>query len=393
MTLAMQMLLGTSLGETIGGLLPPPDTDGNAGISVSVSLSEASLNRRLAIGAPGFEDGAVFIYQAPTGTVNFQFLTTVLSPAPDIEFGRAVRLSDDGLKLIVGAPSDQASDITNGGGRVHTYEWDTSEYVKDIAVLDSGDAIAGANARFGETLAISKDGLTIIVGAPDASTDNTGFVYTFIFSATWSRLAGKLQGTTAPPTDQHFGTSLDMGFGGLNAIVTQPLGPLNPLLHFFDRPDTTSQFILRQTSQITGGAASCALDDAGTLAFVGGRVFPAANQLESYGQIGNLTWTFRAVLVGVPGGSPNYAFSMAASDDRLVVSDINGGGQVNIYSFQLNGNMAFMQSDFAPSPQTSAQFGFALQVNAAPMYAAGEPLRDRLDITDAGNVYVLPVPA
>jgi len=66
---------------------------------------------------------------------------------------------------------------------------------------------------------------------------------------------------------------------------------------------------------------------------------------------------------------------------------------VNVFSFQANGNMAFMQTDRAPFPQTGAQFGFASKINAAPLYAAGEPTRDGIDITDAGNVYVLPVPA
>ena len=80
---------------------------------------------------------------------------------------------------------------------------------------------------------------------------------------------------------------------------------------------------------------------------------------------------------------------MAASDDRLVVGDIAGNGRVNIYSFQTNGNMAFLQIDTAPFPEIGAQFGFALKVNAAPLYVAGEPLRDRKELTDAGNVYVL----
>ena len=397
MTLAMQMLLGTSEGETIGGLLPPPAEDGNAGISVSVSLSEVSLNRRLAIGAPGFEGGVVFIYEAPIGSANFSFLTTVpnASIQTDNEFGRAVALSDDGLRLIVGAPNEAVPDFTVGGGRVHTFSWNGSVYQKDGGPpLDSGDVFAGANARFGETLAIDKSGVTILVGAPKAQAD-IGYAYTYVATGDappltqWVQLAGKLAGTFFAG---NFAKSLDMGFGGLNAIAVGQ-GPLNPELSFFDRPDSASQFILRQTSQITGGAASCTLDDNGQLAFVGGRVGLFPNQLESYGQIGNLSWTFRAVLVGIPGGTPNYAFSMAASDDRLVVSDINGGGQVNIYSFQLNGNMAFMQTDFAPQGgESEAKFGFALKINNAPLYVAGEPDRDRSGFEDAGNVYVLPVP-
>lgn len=87
-------------------------------------------------------------------------------------FGEAVALSNDGSTLAVGAPKeaggggDDNDDSAPNAGAVYIYaragltgrSWQQQAYVK-ASNADAGD-------RFGQTLALSADGSTLIVGAP-----------------------------------------------------------------------------------------------------------------------------------------------------------------------------------------------------------------------------------
>ena len=92
--------------------------------------------------------------------------------------GNSVKVSDDGSTMVVGAHGED--DKGSAAGAVYIYSWDGSNWTGEEKLTASDGA---ANDYFGWTVDISEDGNTILVGAygDDDSHTNSGSV--FIYSA------------------------------------------------------------------------------------------------------------------------------------------------------------------------------------------------------------------
>ena len=94
-------------------------------------------------------------------------------------FGRSVALSADGAVLAVGALLwDGAAGSDQGG--VYLYDWSGSAWVQRGSVLTASDA--EANDNFGTSVALSADGSALAVGAflwDGAAGSNQGGVYLY----------------------------------------------------------------------------------------------------------------------------------------------------------------------------------------------------------------------
>ncbi len=145
-------------------------------------------------------------------------------------YGQSIDVSDDGETLIVGAWG-HAGPGGNDSGRAYVYERSGSEWLlAQTFVTPSGDA----NDRFGISVAISGDGLTIAVGADGddspSSTINsganlntgsdTGAVYIFVKQGqTWSTVAQAYVKATNTDDLDSFGGSVALSGDGNTLLV------------------------------------------------------------------------------------------------------------------------------------------------------------------------------
>lgn len=173
----------------------------------SVSLSEDGTV--MAVGGPEFfSNGVTRIYKL-IGTTWMQLGADIVGVGSSDESGESVSLSADGKRVAIGA-----SRATNGVARV--YDWNGTEWTL------VGSTINGANAgdRFGSSLSLSKDGTTLVVGAPfnDDGGLNAGQVRVFRYNPdtnTWDPRGNTLNGVSR----DSFGNSVAISEDGTTMIV------------------------------------------------------------------------------------------------------------------------------------------------------------------------------
>ena len=151
---------------------------GNFGDSVSMSAN----GNTIAVGDPGSNDngtdsGQAQVYRLSGNTWN-QLGQDINGENSDDESGTSVALSADGNTIIVGAPDNDDNGANSGYSRVFELVGTSwTQVVADIQGQSSGD-------RSGTSVAISDDGNTIAVGSPfdDDNGTNTGEVRAFRLS-------------------------------------------------------------------------------------------------------------------------------------------------------------------------------------------------------------------
>jgi hypothetical protein len=229
----------------------------NTDFGISTSLS--ADGNTLAVGAPTYANGAVFIYKKQPafgtncgGKENPFVLHQLIEPividgSGKIEFGLKVALSANGRRLIVAGRSDDFSIDVEDSGAVFVYDLKKCDQCfsftqKLIAQkIDENGAIvndAKAEERFGASIALSADGSVIAVAnGTNSFFDGAVYVYVcngnhiFVFSdklqptsTQVSNLAGKMIGLLS------FGYSLSLNGNGSRLVVGAPASViLNPL--------------------------------------------------------------------------------------------------------------------------------------------------------------------
>jgi trimeric autotransporter adhesin len=231
-----------------------------AGDGFGVALSLSANGSTLAVGAPGEDSstttinsvsnnsasdaGAAYVFTRTGTTWTQQAYVKASNAGADDGFGTSVTLSADGSTLAVGAPGEDSSttgviatapsvnnSAANAGaayvfGRSGT-TWTQQAYVK-ASNTDAGD-------EFGRSLALSGDGGTLAVGAPNESSAATGVngnasdnsaaasgaVYVFVRPATsWSQQAYLKASNTGG--DDLLGQSLALSQDGNTLAVGAP---------------------------------------------------------------------------------------------------------------------------------------------------------------------------
>ena len=385
----LMMLLGGAT-ETLPGLLPPGGPGSNNGESIAISENDTTVPRSIVIGAPSTsaanETGLAHVYQW-NGTV-FSFFTT-LSPVPAIpqmEFGAAVDISDDGTKIIVGAPGDV---LTQESGRVFAYIWNGTGYdLEDVLDADAGGLGPEDGGRFGQTLSMDKAGLSFVGAAPNGQQIlNQGLCYAFSYSAGWTEIVERIQES---PTRQQaqFGTALDISEDGLQLVVTSPTPQSgNPRIVFFSRANTTTGFGAQdQTFTIISGVNGVSFDPAALITFVAGAS-------TFFTMLLNGNWALEDSVTPDVTGS-NFGIAIDANGTHVIVGAttiLTSTGTISIYSYTGGGILTFVRTDNSPANQNFAEFGAAIAVaNTAPEMAVGEPSLDRsVQFADEGNAYSL----
>ena len=254
------------------------DAAGDDQFGVSVSISP---NGNTAIVAAYTEDeggadaGAAYIFQW-NGTVWYEQIKILASDAGAADrFGNSVSISSDGNTAIVGAFYED--DGGSNAGAAYIFQWNGTAW-HEQQKINANDA--GAVDRFGNSVSISSDGNTAIVGAfyEDDGGSNAGAAYIFQWNGTAWHEQQKINANDAGIND-YLGVSVSISSDGNTAIVgaegkdssagaayifQSTTSPLLPTSTTFTSEETTnfSEVTLSSVTSLT-----LAIDNKGKIAF------------------------------------------------------------------------------------------------------------------------------
>lgn len=210
----------------IGGPAPGAAFDDGWGTAVAISADGLTA----IIGGPGFDHanglgdcGGVRILIRNGADWQQQALIDAFTLNPSApnssEFGAAVDISADGNTAIVGMPADQ-NGLRVGSVRILVRNSVTQIWSQQARLLDPTPV---NNGRFGEAVAISDDGNTVVVGQPGYPFNGiTPGAYVFKRTGTtWGR-ATLLPAARSPGTDDEYGASVALSPDGMVAAVGAP---------------------------------------------------------------------------------------------------------------------------------------------------------------------------
>jgi len=174
---------------------------------------------RLAVGVPWMEDsesgdlaGLVQIFDWMTDQNRWTKVGNDLRGIVTYdEYGRALALSSDGTRLVVGGPGNITVNTTDPG-LIQIYSWignSWSQIGPNLRGIPAGD-------EFGSTIAFSSDGTRVAIGSP-LNNQKTGMVQVFYWDETsWIQVGNNLTGTSV---NDFFGTSLAFSSDGSRLAV------------------------------------------------------------------------------------------------------------------------------------------------------------------------------
>jgi hypothetical protein len=263
--------------------------------------------------------GAAYIFKTSNGTTWTQIAKLTASDAAASDyFGSSVALSSDGSTAIVGAYYKSTV------GASYIFKTSNGTTWTQIAKITASDA--AANDIFGYSVGMSSDGTTAIIGAFGKSS-NTGAAYVFKTSdgTTWTQIA-KLTASDAA-TNDYFGNSVSISSDGTTAIVGAYLksSAVGAAYIFKTSNGTTWTQIAKLLA--TDGAAgdqfgySVGMSSDGTTAIVG-----ASNKSGGVGAAytfettNGTTWTQASKITASDGAANDqFGYSVAISTNGVIV--------------------------------------------------------------------------
>jgi hypothetical protein len=207
---------------------PTATFNGSGGEEMGISVSMSSDGTTALVGAltGGGNEGAVFVFHVAnpalwsTNPAPVAVLTNATHTGPDDWMGASVTLSADGTTAFIGA-----TNYNNAAGAVFVFHvpsedaWATSS--TPTATLTN--AAGGANNEFGQSLAVSSDGTTAIIGSSLATNSGKGdaFVFHVPSETAWASSSTPTAALTdAASTNQDgFGQSVSISGDGTTAVV------------------------------------------------------------------------------------------------------------------------------------------------------------------------------
>ena len=284
----------------------------------------------------------------PNANANTQLGQNILGEAPNDYSGSSIALSGDGTILVIGANQNDGNGID--AGHVRIYERDaTNNWVQKGADVDGpspGDWL-------GNSVDVSHDGTTFIAGAPYANANGGASGTTQIFrwdGADWVQLGPDIPGEVA---FEYGGQAVAISSNGLSVIIGAPfnnqVGQAAGSARVFDY---TAGIWQQRGSDLDGVAAndyagwSVSMSDDGNTVAVGARGNDGAGGLASnaghvrvfrYG-VGGWTLAGPAIDGSAAGDESGYSVSLSADGERVAIGaryhTANGDyqqGQVRVF--------------------------------------------------------------
>src|SRR6056300_136083 len=194
-------------------------TTGNVGVGTTAPQKTLEVvgSMRIADGLSNVCDFSVG--SATTWDTGTRIVST--DPTPGSEFGRGVAISGDGNTAIVGAWNYEESPTLYDSGAAYIFTKSGGSWDTGTKILEPG---AEPHAQFGFSVNISSDGNTAIVGAllengsPSAPVTDSGAAYIFTrTNGSWD--TGTTIRAPDPGQDDRFGQSVALSSDGNTAIV------------------------------------------------------------------------------------------------------------------------------------------------------------------------------
>jgi hypothetical protein len=218
--LALLLLLGAAIPDGLASGSAPLFQQG-AKLTGGEELGEGRFGRSVALSADGdtalvggprdsSEAGAVWVFARTGSTWTQQAKLVGGEESGAGHFGRSVALSADGNTALIGAPNDE------GGGAAWVFTRSGSTWTQQAKLTGAGESGSG---WFGQSVALSADGQTALVGGYVDHSD-TGAAWVFARSgSTWEQQGAKLTGGDEESGEGEFGWSVALSAEGDTALV------------------------------------------------------------------------------------------------------------------------------------------------------------------------------
>ena len=343
----------------------------NEGVSVSLS----SDGSRVATGASnntttGFgttSSGRARVFEYDTGTSDWVQMGTEIYGLASSNLARIVSLSGDGTRLAVGAyQGDTAGGVQSGNIRV--FDWNGHEWAQfDEALFLSTQA---TNDFLGYSVALSRDGLTLIGGAylDDVSgTADTGSVKIWSVPApTWTQQGGDVQLSLTSSSAELFGESADISSDGSRFVAGgHGYSSNSGAFEVFELDSATSAW--DSIGYVTGPSSSqfgksVAISSDGSTVVVGAPSYSSATGFfEVYDYSGGTTWTQRGSRVTGPNTASDFGQYVAISDDGNTVVIAEPRWRIVVHVYEWSGSAWTQKGNLISG---SSGFGKALSCSS-----------------------------
>jgi hypothetical protein len=249
---------------------PEEEVDDRFGRSVAVSADGSTV----LVGAPMWR-GRAWVFTRSSPTEWAPEVTPLTRGAGGVagegEFGQSVALSADGDTALIGAPGSPGA-----GGGAWVFQRSSSGWSAGNALKGEGQSPAG---RFGISVALSADGATALVGAR-MNDEGMGAAWAFVpTSEGWSEQGPMLTGLGE--AEEEFGSSVALSADGDSALIGAPHGEgVHGTALLFERSAEewgTAREQLQPESSITHArlqfGSSVALSSDAETKLVGGRTY------------------------------------------------------------------------------------------------------------------------
>ncbi|MBL9120075.1 MAG: hypothetical protein JNL80_09200 [Phycisphaerae bacterium] len=262
-------------------------------------------------------------------------------PAQPDEWGRTVAMDAAGTHALVGGPG-----AAGGSGRVRTFA-NIGGIWSETAMLGPQQGLQGG-AEFGNSIAMSADGLTAVIGARgdrhDGKVPFGGSVYVFVREAgsdTWTQQARLIQ--PSPGVRFLFGTSVAIADDGNTIAVGQVgdtfFGVASDSAWTFTRTGTTWSAASELVPPVRNDAAdfghAVALAGDGSLAAVGapGQLMVGLGAAMVFRASG-ANWIHEATLQATPTvAGAGFGRAMAATATQVFVgAPFRNSGEVSVFT-------------------------------------------------------------
>jgi len=289
---------------------------------------------------------------------------TVLSSTGSVSrFGAAVALSSDGNTAIVGADT-----IATGWAGVFRYSggvWSAS-----TALVGPG----GATSNFGQSVAISSDGNTAVVGAGNYAVGN-GWAGVYRYSGgVWSSATVLTQGGG---TGAAFGTSVSISADGNTIIVgasaaNSSVGWAGVYRWSGSAWSSATQLVSGATGTFPFFGISVSLSADGNTAIVGAsNADPSSTGWAGVYIWNGSTWSSAKALASTAGTSGRFGASVSISPDgtTAIVGAWGAGSSSGYAAIYQSSSGVWSSAAPLPGATTSSQFGISTAITSNPSRA------------------------
>lgn len=305
--------------------------------------------------------GAVYLYVNNGSSWQSQAYIKASNSNLVDSFGFSVSLDSDGTTLLVGAPGESSSaqsingdETDNTGslsGAAYVFELQNNQWAQTAYLKSSNSDKLDS---FGYDVALSEDGLTVVVGSPgedsnatsvngdemDNSSDNSGAAYVFVHNGTTWAQDSYLKASNSDSEDQ-FGHSVDVNSDGTVIAI----GAFNEA--------SDSEINGNESDNSASGAGAAYLFYKSQAGWQQEDYIKAVNSDASdrFGSDVQLSSNGKALVVG----SPNESSSSQGLDGDVQLNDASTAGAVYLFN-DVEGT--WQQTEYIKSRNTDAGDGF-----------------------------------